>query len=121
LGVSAQNFQHLGGRTDFLRPFICNHEPGMMRFRDGIEKETASNFVADRRLRKIENLINLIGSRTHDHPACMNRRQGHNAMDNLKMQSRLESNQRPSGLKTSNNYISSLWTHENYKLAKYKK
>jgi hypothetical protein len=35
----------VGGRTDFLRPFIWSRVTGLMRFRDGSNKETASNFV----------------------------------------------------------------------------
>jgi hypothetical protein len=32
----------LGGRADFLRPFIWSHVSGLTRFRNGSDKETAS-------------------------------------------------------------------------------
>jgi hypothetical protein len=35
----------MGGHADFLHPFICSHVSGLMRFRDGSNKGTASNFV----------------------------------------------------------------------------
>jgi hypothetical protein len=42
LGVSVQNSTQLGGRSDFLCPFICSCVSGLMRFRDGSDKGTAS-------------------------------------------------------------------------------
>jgi hypothetical protein len=45
LGVSVQNFLQLGERADFLRPFVGSGASGLMQFRDGSDKETASNFV----------------------------------------------------------------------------
>jgi hypothetical protein len=35
----------LGGRADFLRPYIWNHVSGLMRFLEGSNKGTACNFV----------------------------------------------------------------------------
>jgi hypothetical protein len=35
----------LGGRADFLRPFIWSCVSGLMRFCDGSEERTALNFV----------------------------------------------------------------------------
>jgi hypothetical protein len=45
LGVSAQNFTQLSGGADFLHPFIWSRVSGLMRFRHGSDKWTASNFV----------------------------------------------------------------------------
>jgi hypothetical protein len=35
----------MGGYADILHPFIWSHLSGMMRFRDGSDRGTASNFV----------------------------------------------------------------------------
>jgi hypothetical protein len=35
----------LGGRADFLRPSILSHASGLMRFRDGCNKGTSTDFV----------------------------------------------------------------------------
>jgi hypothetical protein len=35
----------MGGRADFLCPYICSRVCGLMRFRDGSDSECASNFV----------------------------------------------------------------------------
>jgi hypothetical protein len=45
LRVSAQNFTHLSGCADFSRPFIWSRVSGLMRFHDGSDKGTTSNFV----------------------------------------------------------------------------
>jgi hypothetical protein len=45
LGVSVQNFTQLGGRSDFLSPFICSRVFGLMRFCVVSDFECASNFV----------------------------------------------------------------------------
>jgi hypothetical protein len=45
LGVSVWNFMQLGGRADFLCPFICTYVSGLMQFRVGTDKGTASNSV----------------------------------------------------------------------------
>jgi hypothetical protein len=45
LGVRLYNFMQLGGRDDFLRHSIWSRVPGLMRFRNGSDTETASNFV----------------------------------------------------------------------------
>jgi hypothetical protein len=36
---------HLGGRANFLRPYIWSRVSGLMRFRSGSDKGTASHFV----------------------------------------------------------------------------
>jgi hypothetical protein len=40
-----QNFTQLGGCVDFLRPFIWSRVSGLVLFRDGSDKGTASNLV----------------------------------------------------------------------------
>jgi hypothetical protein len=40
--VSAQNFTWLGGRSDFLCPFIWSCVSGLMQFRGGHNKGTAT-------------------------------------------------------------------------------
>jgi hypothetical protein len=44
LGVSTQNFTKLGGRADFLRPFVFNCVSGFMWFRDRLDKGSALHF-----------------------------------------------------------------------------
>jgi hypothetical protein len=44
LGVSVQNFKHLGGDADILRPFIWSRVSGLMQLDDGSDKGTASHF-----------------------------------------------------------------------------
>jgi hypothetical protein len=43
LGASVQNFRQMGGSINVLRPFILSSVSGLMRFRDGCDKERASN------------------------------------------------------------------------------
>jgi hypothetical protein len=45
LGVSQQNFTQLGGRADFLRPFIWSSASGLMRFCHGSDKGAAQSFI----------------------------------------------------------------------------
>jgi hypothetical protein len=45
LGSHVQIFTQLGGCADNLRPLIFSRVSGLMRFIDGSDKETASNFV----------------------------------------------------------------------------
>jgi hypothetical protein len=45
LGVSLQNLTQLDGCTDVLNPFIWSCVIGLMSFRDGSDKRTASHFV----------------------------------------------------------------------------
>jgi hypothetical protein len=40
-----QNFTQLGGCTDHLCPFIRSRVSGLMLFRDGSDKGTASNVM----------------------------------------------------------------------------
>jgi hypothetical protein len=42
LGVGVQNFPQLGGRADFLRPFIRSHVSDLMQFPNESDKGTAS-------------------------------------------------------------------------------
>jgi hypothetical protein len=44
-GTGVQNFTQLGGCADFFCPFIWNRVPDLMRFCDGYNEGTASNFV----------------------------------------------------------------------------
>jgi hypothetical protein len=44
LRVSVQNFTWLGGCADSLRPLVLIRVSRLMRFRDGSDKGTASNF-----------------------------------------------------------------------------
>jgi hypothetical protein len=45
MGVSVQNFMQLGGHADFIPPFIWSRVSCLMRFPDGSNKGTASNFM----------------------------------------------------------------------------
>jgi hypothetical protein len=45
LGVGVQTLAQLGGHADILRPFIWSRVSGLMRFHDGFDIGTASNFV----------------------------------------------------------------------------
>jgi hypothetical protein len=45
LGVIVWNYMQLDGYADFLRPFIWSLVSAMMGFRNGTDKEIASNFV----------------------------------------------------------------------------
>jgi hypothetical protein len=45
LRVSVQNFTQLGGRADFLRPFISSRVAALIRYREGSDSECATHFV----------------------------------------------------------------------------
>jgi hypothetical protein len=43
--MGVQHFKQLGGRADLLRPFIWSRVSDLMRFREGSDKGTATDFV----------------------------------------------------------------------------
>jgi hypothetical protein len=69
LGVSVQNFTRLGGRSDFLRPVVWSRVSGLMRFRGGSHKGTASSFIQiSGKLRQtLEMIIQAFGKESTSH------------------------------------------------------